>query len=269
MKKLLTVTALCLCTAIAITGCSSKNSKSGNSDKTAAEKTSEINSKTESESLTGNDEPETESEITSDAGTDNSEQSSVSETSSPSGSEPQKVGAIPADAGSMLYVAQSIALCESDTGLSYNINDNAFFWNATAYLMSVYGLQSAAANIDEEGNLSLPSYIVKEFADAIFADYDGNTASLPDIPENVTSITYNAGSDSYSVGAGGNASTKVTASGCTSTGDGSYSVEINLELNDDSGTVLGKWIMGIKPSTYTGSGHPLFNYTITSFEKNN
>lgn len=264
MKKILTVTAFCLCTAMAITGCSSKNSKSGNGDKPATEKTSE------SESLTdNNNEPESESEITSNTATGSSEQSSVSETSSPAGSEPQKAGAIPADAGSMLYVAQSIALCESDTGLSYNINDNTFFWNATSYLMSGYGLQSAAANIDEEGNLSLPSYIVKEFADAIFADYDGNTASLPDIPGNVTSITYNADSDSYSVGAGGNASTKVTASGCTSTGDGSYSVEINLELNDGSGTVLGKWTMGIKPSTYTGSGHPLFNYTITSFEKTN
>lgn len=255
MKKTLTLTVLCICASLTIMGCSSKEPASSKPTvESGSEKTSEIISETETETETETKELSTNSETESSSDI-------------PLQNNPASVS-IPAEAGSMLEIAHALSLCESDMETSYNSTDNTFFWNATAYLIAGYGMQSAAANIDEEGNLSLPSSTVKEYACAIFSDFNGNTDELPAIPENVTAISYEDSTDSYSVGAGGFSSTKVNTYKCTQNEDSSYTLGIELEVNDETDSEkLGKWEMTIIPSTYTGSGHPLFNYTVTSFVK--
>lgn len=258
MKKTLTITALCICASMTIIGCSSKEPVSSETKTTASnEQTSEAITNTETEN-------DTETVSSEEVSSDN-------ENESPSDiplQNNQTSASIPAEAGSMLEIAHALALCESDMETSYSSTDKAFFWNATAYLIAGYGMQSAAANIDEEGNLSLPSSTVKEYASAIFSDFNGNSDSLPEIPENVTAISYDETSDSYSIGAGGFSSTKVNTYECTSNGDETYTLGIELEVNDEQDSEkLGKWQMTISPSTYNGSGHPLFNYTVTAFKK--
>lgn len=256
MKRTLIITVLCLCVPLAMLGCGKKKPEPSKATSPTEEITETVSINSPSDE-TGTEEPEKEEK------TDATEPTTeIKLQNNPSTAQ------IPPEAGSMLEIAHALALCESDMETSYSSTDTSFFWNATAYLIAGYGMQSAAASIDEEGNLSLPSSAVKEYASAIFSEFNGNSDNLPDIPENVTAISYDADTDSYSVGAGGFSSTKINCIDCIANGETYYNLTVELEVNDESEPQkLGKWEMTIIPSTYNGSGHPLFNYTVASFLK--
>lgn len=258
MKKLLVTISICLCSTLLFTGCGNKERKNSPSK-------NEVQS-----SLTESSEEEV-SEIAENEST--SENSGESEKESSTDSETTTYGTIsatsidvPTQASSMILSAHALALCETEKSLTYDSEDPNYFWSATAYLLAGYGIQSAAAEIDDDGILSLNSTGVKEFASSVFASYDGNSESLPDIPDGMTLISYDSENDTYKVAAGGFASTRAEFGNCTDNGDGTISVKVTLKVDDTDGEVLGTWDMKMKTSEYD-SGHPLFNYSIMSFTR--
>lgn len=255
-KKLAATLGLLVCGTILVTGCQKKD-VSDNSVKNTSSTTT-IESSTE--------ESTSKEEASSSSEKETSEKNTQSETTTAPGNTSATAISLPADANSMVLSAHALALCESETGLTYS-SDNNYFWNATAYLLAGYGIQSAAADVDDEGILSLKSSIVKEFAASLFASYDGNNAPLPDIPADTTIISYDSASDCYKVAMGGFSSTVPEFSDCYDNNDGTISFNVDLKVADTDGELIDTWKITIKPTTYSGSGHPLFNYSVVDFKK--
>lgn len=258
-KRFIAALSICLCGAVLFAGCGKKENT-----KDTVKSTSSTKQDTSKKEVTSTEDTTSSDKESSSA----VESTTAAETTTEAGNSPAATAVnVPTDASSMILSAHALALCESETGLSYSATDNNYFWNATAYLLAGYGIQSAAAEIDDEGILSLYTAGVKEFAASLFASYDGNNSPLPDIPAEANIISYDSGNDCYKVAAGGFSSTRAEFGDCFDNGDGTYTIKVTLKVDDTDGESLGVWNMTIKPSAYTGSGHPLFNYSVVNFVK--
>lgn len=255
MKKLIVVLALGICMATSVVGCSNKNNDTDTNENTKVSKESVVSDKIEeAESTTVEIKETTETKKDEDVTT-------IEQTEAIDDNEECD---LPIDANSMTSVAHALALFESESGMAYSYNNPDYFWGSLSYLMAGFGMQSAAAGNDAEGNLTLPTIAVKEFAAASFAEYDGNLQELPAIPDTVSVIEYDSENDCYATKAVGFGATTVEATGCEKTPSG-YGVTIELKTND--GQSVGSWRMDIKETSFTGSGHPLLNYTVEKFTK--
>ena len=259
-KRFIAALSICLCGAIAFAGCGKKESTKDTVKSTSSTKQDTSKKEVTSKKDTSASDNESSSAVESTT--------AASEATTKAADSPAATSvSVPTDAGSMILSAHALALCESETGFSYSTTDNNYFWNATAYLLAGYGIQSAAAEIDDEGILSLYTAGVQEFAASLFASYDGNTSPLPDIPAETNIISFDSGNDCYKVAAGGFSSTRADFGDCSDNGDGTYTIKVTLKVDDTDGESLGVWNMTIKPSAYAGSGHPLFNYSVVNFVK--
>lgn len=174
---------------------------------------------------------------------------------------------LPVDSSSIVELAHALAVCYSDNNITYDRSDSGSFWNLTAYAVEHLAILSPSANIDEAGNVNIDSSSVKEFASAVFSSFNGNTESLPPLDSNAGNVSYNSANDIYTFPKGDFDSTIIETTACSTDGSGNYTIGFTIKLNDGSNTELSSWTMNICPTTYTGSGHPLFSYSISSFTK--
>ncbi len=259
MKKQLLIFALAgVCAAGVFAGCG----KSDKGDISPLKETKSVNETTtgttQTESVKEDEETLAEqTEVLSETKETGEEITAMSEKNDPS--------ALPGESESMIEVGHALALFSAEAGMVYDYNNSEFFWGALSYLMSGYGMQSPAAGADAEGNLALSTPYVKEFVSAMFSEFDGNNSELPELPGAFSVVSYDAENDLYSSKAPGFGTTKAKSDNCVKNDDGTYTIDVVLLTDADE--EVGRWKMTIKDSTFNGTGHPLFNYTVVSFVK--
>lgn len=262
MKKQLLIAAIAgMCAAGVLAGCE----KTDNGGKTPLKNTSGVKEITTAADATESAKESSETDETDTAQSESQTEQAETAEEITAESEKNDPSSLPGESGSMIEVGHALALFSAEAGMAYDYNNSEFFWGALSYLMSGYGMQSPAAGADAEGNLALSTDYVKEFAAALFSEYDGNNSQLPELQGSFSVVSYDAENDMYSSKAPGFGTTKVKSDGCQKNDDGTYT--ITLVLLTDADEEVGRWEMTIKNSTFNGTGHPLFNYTVVSFVK--
>lgn len=254
MKRKIILIAALLTFTTALSACGSY--KSSSPAKAKEPVTTESKSATETTTTEASD-------VTKESATETSSNSTEATTAAQNTSD----CSLPVDSSSIVELAHALAVCYTDNNITYDRSDSGSFWNSTAYAVEHLAILSPSANIDEAGNVNIDSSSVKEFAAAVFSSFNGNTESLPQLDSNSGNVSYNNANDIYTFPKGDFDSTIIETTSCSTDGSGNYTIGFTIKLNDGSNTELGTWTMNICPTTYTGSGHPLFSYSISSFTK--
>lgn len=203
------------------------------------------------------------------SGEESTQQSNTSASNNQTGSSTQSAAsALPKNmedmAAGMTNVFYALAL-SADSG-TYSSSDKSYFWTACAQLLSFDALNSAAAE-EDSGKVTIPASYVKEFANALFAGYNGNTQKLPALPTSVSSsyqITYDSTDKEYTVpDNSGNQKDSIKLLSGKKITSGKY--EVTFRLLDSDKKTIGDYRVRFEKTSYKMTGHPLYDYMVYSF----
>lgn len=173
---------------------------------------------------------------------------------------------MPKDSDTMNQVMLALALAQEETGKTYAVWDETYFWTACAYLLEENGSLGEGSN-EKDGMISLTEDDVREAANALFAAYDGNRKELPAFPENFDRVTFDDASDRYLVKARDMSGEKeLMVENCTDQKDGTYTIQASVILSEEEDPVA-EYEISMQESSYTASKQPVYAYMITTFDQ--
>lgn len=247
-KRMILIGALCAALAAGLCACGSNSSESSQVSGSSA-----VQSGTEESSASDEQTHETNNGTSKETGTD------AGSTDNSTSEETQQAD-FPEEGESMESVLT--ALAENASTGSYDASNTEYFWTAVANLMRSDAESSPAAIIGGD-KVGLPSDYVKEYASALFADFDGNSDQLPELSSDVSKSadieqTTDENDEIVYYVTGSASAHDFSLTSCKQKEDGSYQLKFTVDGSD--------YTAKIKDSTYTGSGDPIWHYTVTDFQ---
>lgn len=145
-------------------------------------------------------------------------------------------GSVPAEAGltdGIRLPIHALVLSLWEHELTYDTQSAPFVWNALYYALSLYGQADDRAQLTEDA-LLLPSEVVHDFANALFA----NLNDLPPLPEENDFVSYDALTDTYHLSIGDFAETQLLPGALTQLANGSFRMEGTLTALENDAPLL-------------------------------
>ncbi len=173
---------------------------------------------------------------------------------------------MPKDSDTMNQVMLALALAQEETGKTYAVWDESYFWTACAYLLEENGSLGEGSE-KKDGLISLTEDDVREAANALFAAYDGNRKELPAFPEDFDRVTFDEASERYLVKAQDMSEDKeLVVENCTDHQDGTYTIQASVMFSEDEEPAA-DYEISMQESSYTASRQPVYAYMITTFDQ--
>ena len=183
----------------------------------------------------------------------------------PAPEEPSSIDPTP-EVEAMLPIMDSLLLCMSENGLTYDPASPAFVYDALYYAVVLYGNMHPLGALDG-GAFRLPLPGGQEFATALFAAYtDLDLAYLAEHPE--LGVSYDESTEELVFSMSDRSSTESRMEACHELSDGSglYEVTVGLYSTDDGSLFArARFVLG-ENSYLSGITDPMFPYAVVSAE---
>jgi len=155
-------------------------------------------------------------------------------------------------------VLDSIARAMSELNTSYAPADSSYFWTTLYLLSNNFGSQYPGITKNDSGSTVVSTKTMQELAAACFSTY----SKLLALPDDLSSVTYDADADQYVCSPSDMSDAKCTVTACEKNADGSLAVTLTVTDATDTAVASYAFTLVDNPSIAQAAS-PIYYYSVS------